>query len=236
MPPARLKVQWDQIDAWLCEEQRWDAVCEASAGALDTVELSAADWLLEMLLPKDCFDVMDTSRYGVLRVIDPAAFATAVGIHPTDLATAPGYVMDSGTVIVPWPGLLATAQKLAEQHADRLLEEMHRDDERADLEAIRGRFYPGRDGGRHVSADVCADVDATVFRPRRDMIRRWCGAAPRERLDELVALRAEVLRLGDLIAEAVTELRQAGRVRQANDLERRLGIPIAQLSRARRQR
>ncbi|WP_344612434.1 hypothetical protein [Dactylosporangium salmoneum] len=234
VPPGRLQVRWDQVDGWLFDQQRWDAVCAAGTAALDTVELGAADWVLEMLLPKDCLDVMDTSRHGVLRVTDPAAFAAAIGIDPVELAVAPGYIMDSGTVIVPWPGLLTAAQKLAERHADRLLDDLHRKDEQAELEAVRGRFYPGRDGGQYISAAACADANATVFKPRNDMIRQWCGAAPRECFDELVALRAEVLRLGDLVAEAVTELRRAGKVRQANDLERRLGVPVEQLTRARR--
>ncbi|GAB3852733.1 hypothetical protein ACFPIJ_48255 [Dactylosporangium cerinum] len=227
--PARLKVTWDGVEAFRFAEQRWDAVAAVSEAAVDSVEHQAVMWVVNELLPQGCYDSRDLHRCAVLRVRDAAAFTGATGSEATDVAVAPGYVDDDGSVVASWNTLLAVSQRLAEQHADRVLEVLRREDEQAEHEAIHGRFYPGRNGGMHIEPETCAELDTTIYRPARDVVRQWCGAGPRQRMDELIALRAEVLRLGGLVDEAITELRQAGRGRQADDLERRLGVPVAQL-------
>jgi hypothetical protein len=49
----------------------------------------------------------------------------------------------------------------------------------------------------------------------------------------LKALRAEVLRLGHLMEKAIGALRQAGCDHAALNLERELGVPVADLRKAR---
>jgi hypothetical protein len=232
--PARLKVLWTGVEAFRFAEQRWDAVAAESETAADSVEHQAVIWVVNELLPQGCYDSRDLHRCAVLRVRDAAAFTGATGSPATDVAVAPGYVDDDGSVVGSWSTLLRVAQRLAEQHADTVLEALRREDEEAEWEAIHGKFYPGRNGGMQIDPEICAELDSTIYGPARALVRQWCGAAPRQRMDELIALRAEVLRLGGLVDEAITELRQAGRGPQADDLERQLGVPVAQLRKARK--
>ena len=62
------------------------------------------------------------------------------------------------------------------------------------------------------------------------LVRSWCGAEAVDRFDELVALRAEVARLGELVERAVDALRKRGAAATAATLERGLGVPIATLT------
>jgi hypothetical protein len=77
----------------------------------------------------------------------------------------------------------------------------------------------------YIDAEICAEVDEK-YRPGRDLVRQWCGQDAKERYDELVALRAEVVRLGKLAERAISAVRAAGDDRQAEELERELGIPL----------
>src|SRR5690606_13167393 len=133
-----------------------------------------------------------------------------------DLAVAPGYVRDDGTVVAPWPALLDVVKRLAVRHADALLETLARDDAKAEREAIHGSWYRSRrpDDDGHVSAEICAEVDSK-YKPARNLVRQWCGAEARGRWDELVALRQEVVRLGRLVESAIEGLRAAGATSQA---------------------
>ncbi|GAA2341117.1 hypothetical protein [Dactylosporangium salmoneum] len=227
--PARLKVPWAGVAAFRRAEQAWDAVAGASEQAVDSVEHRAAIWVVSDILPQGCCGSRELYRWGVLRVRDRAGFADAAGCDAADLVVPPGYVDADGSVVLPWSALLALAQQLVERDAARILEVLRREDGQAEHDAIHGRFYPSRKGGTHIDPEICADLEATTYGPARTTVRRWCGAGPRERQDELLALRAEVLRLGDLLEEAITALRQAGQPGQAQELERRLGVPVAHL-------
>lgn len=231
VPPARLKVLWDGARQWLAAERRWLAVVEASVSACGTVEHGAAQRVFDRPDAEKFINGMDAYRYAVLTVTDPGGFAAKLGYPAADLAREPGYVLDDGTVVAPWPALLAVAQRVAELDADALLAELDRDDARAEQEATYG--YWTRIGGEnhHISAEICAETDEQ-FRPARNLVRQ-SGAEARDRRDELKALREEVLRLGDLVENAITVLRQAGCDRAAVRLERELGVPVDQLRRGR---
>jgi hypothetical protein len=66
-------------------------------------------------------------------------------------------------------------------------------------------------------------------RPCWDLPRRWCGVEAATRRDELLELRKEVARLGDLMQQAIAGLRAAGQTREADRLERALGVPVEDL-------
>jgi hypothetical protein len=69
------------------------------------------------------------------------------------------------------------------------------------------------------------DAEAAVLRT----VRVWCGEDKAERYDELVALREEVIRLGQLVEKAVKALRDRGHGVIASTIERDLGVHIASL-------
>lgn len=228
VPPARLKVLWGQAEQWLTAERRWLAVVDGSAHARETLEHEAAQRVFDRPNVEEFIDQMDAYRYAVLTVTSPAAFVAKLGYAAAELATEPGYIRDDGTVVAAWPALLTVAQQVAKLDAEPLLAELDRDDARAEREATYG--YWTRIGGEdhHISAEICAET-GEEFKQARDLVRQWCGAEARDRRDELKALREEVLRLGHLIEKAITTLRQAGCDGAARDLERELGIPVADL-------
>lgn len=57
--------------------------------------------------------------------------------------------------------------------------------------------------------------------------REWCGEERADHYDELVARRAEVLRLGELVERAVRPLRDRGHGVMASTIERDLGVRIS---------
>lgn len=69
------------------------------------------------------------------------------------------------------------------------------------------------------------DAEAAVLRT----VRAWCGDDKADRYDELVALREEVIRLGEMVEKAVKALRDRGHGVIASTIERDLGVHIASL-------
>jgi hypothetical protein len=120
--PARPNVLWTQADQWLAEE-RWLAVLDASAKAVDSVEHRAASMVFDGMAPRDIVDIMVCYRHAVLTVRDREAFRRAVGLDAADLVEAPGYVIDDGTVVAPWPALLTAARRVALCNAPEVLAE-----------------------------------------------------------------------------------------------------------------
>jgi hypothetical protein len=227
VPPGRLMVLWDESERWLAEERRCSAVREASVEAVESTEHKAAEMVLEMLTIDRIVDWRESHRHAVLAVTDSSEFARQVGFDPAQLITGPpGYVGDGGAVVAPWPALRSLAQRLAASHPDTLLGAVDREEQEARRETVHGRYYHAR--GRdydHISAETCAQLDAE-YKPARQLVRQWCGAAATDRFDELTALRAEVRRLGTILEAAAATLRRSGHPREAEHLEAELGIPL----------
>jgi hypothetical protein len=127
---------------------------------------------------------------------------------------------------------LRLAQCAAPRYAAELLAEVEREEEKARREAIHGRHYEFRRGEDwFTSPEDCARLDEEKWKPARDLVRDWCGDEGRARHDELVALRAEVRRLGRLLEGAAVALAAAGRQREAKQLENEIGMPVEVLRR-----
>jgi hypothetical protein len=81
-----------------------------------------------------------------------------------------------------------------------------------------------------MEAQYFADSEGEPYnRPCWELLRRWCGREGVERRDELVELRREVTRLGALIGRSIAALRAGGLTREADGIERDLGVPVADL-------
>lgn len=137
------------------------------------------------------------------------------------------FVDGTGELLVPWRVTRSIVKRLVEKNADLIIEEVEADEQKARQHNRWG--YTSH--GRYIDADICAEVDKD-YAPARALIRQWCGTEARERHDELAALRVEVVRLGKLVERAVTAVRDAGNAREADTLERELGIPLEVLRRA----
>lgn len=227
VPPARLKVTWVEAEEFEAKERRWAAVT-AVRGEDDERETAAASIVFDRLIPEHVATIWDHRADGVVAIDDPARLAELLGFEPVELHDPVSFVED-GHLIAPWPVTRLIAMRAAERTPDPIMQYVEREDADARREATYGKVYRHRAGPTHISAEICAEIDQEHGRPVRDILRGWCGAQAADRWEELRELRVEVLRLGELVQAAVGELRRQGARREADDIERRLGIPVENL-------
>lgn len=234
VPAARLRVPWEEKDAWLQRQDRWDALTSDGPVDDDAAEFVAASMVFDRCPVGEVVSMGWKSRErGVLYVHDPRALAVMLDVSPDLFRSDPrSFTDDDGMVTAPWPITLAVAPLIAAAHADRLVAVVAEEEEQARQDALYGRYYPGRgkNPGTHISPEICADVDEK-YKAGRDLVRQWCGAAA-DRFDELQALRTEVVRIGKLAEEAIRALHTAGQGRVADRLEQQPGIPLELLRQA----
>ncbi|MCW2659267.1 MAG: hypothetical protein JWP83_419 [Mycobacterium sp.] len=85
---------------------------------------------------------------------------------------------------------------------------MQKEESEARYKAIHGRWYRGR-GSRPdytIPADICIQTDNEYYKPRRAILRLWCGAEAIDRYDELAELRKEIHRVGQIAESAIKAL------------------------------
>ncbi|MFJ8536830.1 hypothetical protein [Streptomyces sp. NPDC093591] len=234
VPSARLRIRWQDKDAWLAHEKRWSELTKDSPDDEDTafraITILHDEHLWEELVS---FGVNYRDR-GVLYIEDVPALAGLLDVPENFFRTDPRAFSDSeGTLIAPWPTTLEVACLLARTKADHLVTLLDEQERQAQRAAIHGRYYRGRgkNPGTYISPEICAEVDRSS-KPARDLLRQWCGTEAVESFEELKALRAEVLRIGKLMEQAIGCLRQTGQAKAADRFERELGIPLEALRQA----
>ncbi|MFG2825643.1 hypothetical protein ACGFX4_40215 [Kitasatospora sp. NPDC048365] len=235
VPKARLRVPWEEKDAWLHRQDRWDALISDGPEDDQDTDFVAASLVFDTCPVTETVSMgWNTRERGVLYIHDVPALASMLQV-PQDLFTSDPrtFTDDDGTLNAPWPTTLAVAERIAAAHAAPLLAVLAEQEKQAQHDALYGRYYRGRGkgGGTHISPEICDEVDQK-YQPGRDLARQWCGTDATARLDELQALRAEVIRIGKLTEEAITALHTAGENRKADDLTRRLGVPLESLRNA----
>jgi hypothetical protein len=127
---------------------------------------------------------------------------------------------------MPWGPGLAVIERIARVFAEELAGEMHREEDRLRSEVTRGWYRSHSWKAGEPRGGQALKAREPVFA----LVRSWCGAGAVDRFDELVALRAEVVRLGQLVERAVDALRKRGAAVTAATIERDLGVPIATLT------
>jgi hypothetical protein len=226
--PARLKVLWTNVDAWRENEQRWANLRDASDRIRDTPEDDALWMVIDHLREWDLARALYNNDSGILLIRDVDAVAADLDLDRDFLTSEPAsFVDDDGSLVVPWRITRTIVERLARKHAGRLLPEIEAE-ERESREHSRSGYF---NGNMFIRPETCADTDRE-YAPARELVRQWCGAEAQDRYDELVALRAEVQRLGKLIERAISAVRKAGDGREATALERELGIPLEVLRRS----
>lgn len=229
VPPARLKARWEHVDEFRAREARWDRIDTAGL-PLDDPREDAAQTVIELLLGDDGVE-MGYRESGAIRLRDPAAVATKLGLDPGQLTGHPLAFTEDEVLVAPWEVTELIVTTAARRNPGPVLEHVARKEREAQHEAIHGRWYPG--GRRHddwyVEPERCAETDNEYFRPRRELLRTWCGAEATDRFDELAELRKEVRRIGEVAQSAIQALRVAGRQAEAARLQRDLGTPLGML-------
>jgi hypothetical protein len=228
IPPARLKVPWSGVSSWQEREDRWEAIRAVSNCADETPEEWAVQMVFEVIDREDVFSCGWGKNAGLLLVTDTEVSAALLGIDAAQLLADPlSFVDDDGTLVEPWSVMQAAAQHAAPLYAEKILLEVSRDEANAARRAIYGEYYGGKHAS-YISPEICAEVDQERA-ASYDVLRQWCGEVAVERHDELVALRAEVLRIGQITERALSALAESGNSKEAAELGHELGVPLATL-------
>lgn len=226
VPPARLKVPWEQADEFHAREARWEALRSLSPGE-DAVEAAAAHEVFATLIA-DEIATMDW-RDHCLVIGDLTAVSSASGLPVQEFTEDPLAFVDDGLLVTSWPVALAAAKALAERNPEPILAVVAKEERRYQREAIYGDSYRGRSHSFTVSPETIRELDEEFYRPKRELLRSWCGAEAADRWDELTELRKEIKRVGDVAEQCIEVLRQHGLSRYADQLAAELGATVAML-------
>lgn len=223
VPPARLKVLWREVVAFMDREARWAGVLAASP-AHDSPEEAAVSVVFDVLIDPALATLGFNATNGTIAIADVEGLAASLGLGPQELRADPSSFEEDGSLIAPWPTACLVAKRAAERDPEAVLRHVEREEAEARRDAIFGSHYPGRgkNVGWSVTPEICAQVDEEHGLPVRAILRDWCGAEAVGVRSELGELRKEILRLTKLVESSVEALRQAGARREADRIESEL--------------
>ncbi|SEG91745.1 hypothetical protein SAMN04489712_13038 [Thermomonospora echinospora] len=229
MPPARLKVPWEQVEEYRAREARWERV-NASGLSLDDPRESVAEGVIEELFDEEKV-WLDHRSSGVVCITDPARLALELGLDEQQLTGHPDAFVEDGVLVAPWEVTELIATTAVRRNPEPFLLQVRNEERKARYEAIHGRWSRGgrRSNDHYFEPEFCAKFDNDYYRPRREILLSWCGVDAVERFDELVELRKEVRRVGELAQSAIDALKAAGHASEASRLQRELGTPVETL-------
>ncbi|MFF5018659.1 PE-PGRS family protein [Streptomyces sp. NPDC001165] len=220
--PGSLVAPWADINTFLADDRAESALAEASRHVRGSTEFEAARMILGFVRPKNRLRLRrGVADAGVLELSRLDDTAPLIGTDVAELrADAMLYQKSDGMCLTGWPVTERIARQVAGGLADEILPEVDRKQQAIEQERAQSSWYSysRRD-------DRKLDADAAVLRT----VRAWCGEDKADRYDELVALRAEVIRLGELVEKAVKALRDRGHGVIASTIQRDLGVHIASL-------
>ncbi len=217
---STLLAPWNGLERFLADDAAELRLAKVSRSVRGTEEFEAARLVLDLVRPRKLLKVRRAvADAGMLETGDPGSLAAAVGLDAEALSGGPQvYLRRDGSWLCGWSVTERVARKAAEVFAEAVLAEVDERFERLDQER--------REASWHRRDDSAIRFDETVLRTAR----AWCGQEQADRYDELVALREEVVRLGELVERALKALRDRGHGVIASTIERDLGVPAARLS------
>ncbi|WP_137146338.1 hypothetical protein [Mycolicibacterium sp. CR10] len=229
VPTARLKVQWEAVDAFRASEARWDRIFDLGRGFDDPADGAATEVFTALIA--DDISRMEYREAGACRITDSGRLTELTGLDAAVWTQCPEGFTEGPDLVVPWPVTEQIATAAARRNPAPILEAVHNEEGEARYHAVHGHCYRGRGSSsdRTIPAEICMKVDNEHGKPRRAILRQWCGAEAVDRYDELVELRKEIHRVGQIAETAIGELRKAGRKQQAEHLARQLGTPVEML-------
>jgi hypothetical protein len=228
VPPVRLKAPWSDVEEFRAREARWKAVQDLSPHWED-VQVRVADTACELLVEWEVAHIDYKDAH--LSVPDPARLAHLAGVDPAYVTSHPaGFVTEDGVTIVPWPVAVEIVKRLVARNPDRILQEVFKGEAKARYEAIHGHHLSNSRGRElvYVEPERAVEFDQEYRAPRRKILREWAGDAV-ERWDELVELRKEIKRVGEVAEAAIDALRRLGHGREAGRLAAELGMTVPML-------
>lgn len=228
VPPARLKVLWNAVNEYRTREQRWTRLYDVGLERGDPRELAAEE--VFQLLIEDSVASFLYAPGGAISIKQPLVLANQLNLPTEQLTGHPDSFVEDGAVIAPWEITELVVRTAVTKNAEYILQKAWKAETRARYESIHGHYISASRGERlYISPEVSIEHDNEYGKPCRDILRSWCGIEAVERFDELVELRKEIKRVGDVAQSAINALRAAGHASQASQLERELGTPVEML-------
>ncbi|MFF4483312.1 PE-PGRS family protein [Streptomyces sp. NPDC001520] len=220
--PGALVAPWSDVDKFRADDAAEFTLAEASRHVRGSTEFEAARMILGFVRPKSRLRLRrGAADAGVLELSRLDETAPLIGMDAVELRSDPMvYENRVGTCLSGWPVTERIARQVAGRLADEILPEVDRKQQDIEQERAQSSWYSYR-----ARDDRKLDAEAAVLRT----VRAWCGEDKADRYDELVALRAEVVRLGQLVEKAVKALRDRGHGVIASTIERDLGVHVASL-------
>ena len=168
---------------------------------------------------------------GAISIAQPDVLASQLGLEVEQLTGHRDAFVEDGVVIAPWEVTELVATTAARRSPEPILEHVESEERQAQKEAIHGRYSRSgrRDNDYYFDAETAREMDLEYSKPIREVLRAWCGVEAVERFDELVELRKEIKRVGEVAQRAIQALRGAGHGSQASRLQRELGTPVEML-------
>ncbi|MFJ6613348.1 PE-PGRS family protein [Streptomyces sp. NPDC091289] len=217
-----LVAPWADVDTFRADDAAELALAESSRHVRGSTDFEAARMILGFVRPKNRLRLRRTvADAGVLELSRLDETALLIGLDAAELrGDAMVYENRHGLCLAGWPVTERVVRQVAGRLADEILPEVDRKQRGIEQERAQSSWYSysRRD-------DRKLDAESAVLRT----VRAWCGEDKADRYDELVALRAEVIRLGELVEKAAKALRDRGHGVIASTIERDLGAHIATL-------
>ncbi|MGF3136939.1 PE-PGRS family protein [Streptomyces diastaticus] len=217
-----LVAPWAEAETFCADDAAELALAESSRHVRGSTDFEAARMILGFVRPKNRLRLRRTvADAGVLELSRLDETAPLIGLDAAELrGDAMVYENRHGLCLAGWPVTERVARRVASRLADEILPEVDRKQQGIEQERAQSSWYSysRRD-------DRKLDAESAVLRT----VRAWCGEDKADRYDELVALRAEVIRLGELVEKAAKVLRDRGHGVIASTIERDLGVHIATL-------
>ncbi|MGF1430630.1 PE-PGRS family protein [Kitasatospora sp. LaBMicrA B282] len=219
---ASLVARWDDVAVFRADDAAELALVEASRQVRKSAEFEAARLVLGFVRPKSQLRLRTTvADAGVLELTALEATADRLGLHAAELRADPMIHQNrTGLFLSAWPVTERIARRAAEVLAEEILPEVERRQVALDQERAQPSWQSwNRRDDRKLQAED------NMLRT----VREWCGQEQVERFDELLALRAEVERLGAIVERALKALRDRGHGVIASTIERDLGVRASTL-------
>ncbi len=212
----------------MAREQRWKRL-ETVGPDRDDPRSDAARTVLELLVREEVAELhfQDGSP---LAIKQPGVLATELDLDEKQFGDHPDAFVEDGVVWAPWKVTELVVRAAAQRNSDRILQHVAAEERKAHYEAIHGHYLPpSRGEAIYISPEHSVEFDREYLQPQREVLRAWCGVEAVERVDELVELRKEIKRVGDVAESAIEALHRAGEDAHAAQLRRELGTPVEML-------
>ena len=220
VPTVRLRVPWDEAEAWLRDERALEAARQASEDAMGSVAYDAADVVLSAYPRPDGILLGWPWGSGTVCIPEPAAVTTDLGLDLSSLLSHPlAFVDRTGEFYAPASLAERLARAVIDRYPNQVLAAVERGERELRHEALHGKTISAGLWSSEVSAEEC-EQRLRQREPVFDLVRKWCGQERTERFDELAHLRREVRRLKDVVIRAAQDLEEAGRPHRASKLRK----------------